>query len=266
MVACEDLVATPTAPKPRSILAVLLLHADQTVPVGALIQELWGERAPASAMTTLQTYVLQLRKLLGGALSMPLAQVADKVLLTVPGGYQFRCASAEFDLRTYDRLAIAGRRALAGADNALAAELLVRARDLWRGPPLADVHAGPLLAPEIKRLGESRLTTVEHAIEARLRLGRHHELLPELTGMVTQHRLHENLNAQFMVALHRSGRRQEALQVFDRLRLAMREELGLEPSRRLRALQRAVLKDDPALEVQPRADGLAQLLDQIPAR
>jgi DNA-binding SARP family transcriptional activator len=258
---CDGFSATPTAPKPRAVLALMLLHTNQTVPVTALIEELWGDRSPASAMTTLQTYVLNIRKLLSTALAVPMTAVTETVLLTTPGGYMFRNTSSGFDLRVYERLAIAGRRALAAGDNAEAAELLVKASDLWRGPTLADVRAGPLLAPQIKRLEESRLTTVEQGNEARLRLGRHHELLSELSGLATQYQLHENLHAQFMVALHRSGRRQEALQVFERLRDAMKDELGLEPSRRLHFLHRAVLNDDPALEVRPRTDGLAQLLD-----
>jgi len=244
----------------------MLLHTNQTVPVRALIQELWGNGQPASALTTLQTYILHLRKLFSSALAVPIPQIAKTVLLTTPGGYLFRCMSDDVDVHVYERLAAAGRRALAAGENAVAAELLVQAQGLWRGPALADVRAGELLEPQVKRLEESRLTTAEQSIEARLRLGRHHELLSELSGMLVQYPLHENLHAQFMVALHRSGRRQEALRVFQRLRTTMREELGLEPSRRLHLLQQAILSDDPSLEVPPRRDGLAQLLDQLTAR
>jgi len=88
-------------------------------------------------------------------------------------------------------------------------------------------------------------------------------VLSELSGMLAEHRLHENLHAQFMVALHRSGRRQEALGVFQQLRRTMADELGLEPSKRLHILQQAILADAPALDVAPRNDGLAQLLDQV---
>jgi DNA-binding SARP family transcriptional activator len=263
---CGENSATPTAPKPRSVLALLLLQANQTVPVSALIQELWGHEPPASALTTLQTYVLHLRKLFSAALAVPPAEIAKSVLVTTPGGYLFRSESDDFDLARYERLATEGRHALAAGQNAVAAELLLAAQDLWRGPALTDVRAGALLQPQVKRLEESRLTTVEQSIEARLRLGRHQEVLSDLAGMMAEHRLHENLHAQFMVALHRSGRRQEALRVFQQLRATMTEELGLEPSKRLHLLQQAILSDDPALEVAPRTDGLAQLLDQLTVR
>jgi SARP family transcriptional regulator, regulator of embCAB operon len=265
LVTAGDRSATPTAPKPRSVLALVLLNADQTVPLAALTRELWGDRPPASALATLQTYVLHLRKLLSAALAVPPAVVTESVLLTRPGGYLFRTGCDDFDLHRYEQLAAAGRRGLAAGENGLAADLLTAAQELWRGSALADVRAGPLLEPQLKRLEESRLATVEQGIEARLRLGRHHELLSELSGMLAQYRLHENLHAQFMLALHRSGRRQEALQVFQQLRVTMREELGLEPCRRLHVLQQAILCDDPALEVAPRDDGLVQLLDQVGA-
>lgn len=263
---CGEHSAAPTAPKPRSVLALLLLHGNQTVPVPDLVNELWGDEPPASAMTTLQTYILHLRKLLSSALSLSTSAVARSVLITAPGGYQFRSEAADFDLPRYQQVAADGRRALAAGQNAAAAELLLQAQDLWRGPALTDVHAGPQLQPQIKRLQESRLATVEQGIEARLRLGHHQEMLSELAGLTVQYRLHENLHAQFMVALHRSGRRQEALAVFQQLRTTMIEQLGLEPSKRLHLLQQAILADDPTLEVSPRDDGLAQLLDQLTSR
>ncbi len=254
---------SPTARKPRSLLALLLLHANQPVPPAKLLQEMWGAEPPASALPTLQTYVLHLRKLFSAGLGISAAEVAKSVLVTGPGGYTFRAAPEHFDLFRYEHLTTDGRRALAEGRNEAAADLLQQARNQWRGPALADVRPGPLLQPHINRLEESRLTTAEQSIEARLRLGRHQEVLPELAGMLAEHRLHENLHAQFMVALHRSGRRQDALRVFHELRTAMAEELGLEPSKRLQQLQRAILADDPALEVVPRADGLAQLLDHL---
>lgn len=263
---CGDRSAVPTAPKPRSVLSLLLLHAHQTVPVPDLVNELWGDEPPASAMTTLQTYVLHLRKLFSAALKIPAPVVATSILVTTPGGYQFRDESAELDLRRYQQLAADGRRALAAGQNVVAAELLLQAQQLWRGPVLADVNAGPQLRPQLKRLQEARLATVEQGIEAQLRLGHHQEMLSELAGLTVQYPLHESLHAQFMVALHRSGRRQEALGAFQQLRKTMIEQLGLEPSKRLHLLQQAVLADDPTLEVSPRDDGLARLLDQLTVR
>jgi DNA-binding SARP family transcriptional activator len=259
----ENRSATPTAPKPRSVLAVLLLQANQAVPVAMLARELWGEAPPASYRTTLQTYVLHLRKVLGAALGVPIAEIARTVLVTTPSGYLFHTERDDFDLPAFEQLAMAGRRALAIGDNAAAAELLVRALGLWRGPTLAGLAAGRVLRPQVKRLEEVRLVTAEQSVEARLRLGRHHEVLSELSELLTEYRLNESLHAQFMVALHRSGRRQDALRVFQQLRSTMREELGLEPSKRLHQVQQAILADDPALRVAPRTDGLVQLLDQL---
>jgi SARP family transcriptional regulator, regulator of embCAB operon len=254
--------AVPTAPKPRAILALALLHVDQTVLVRDLIQELWGDRPPSSVLTTLQTYILTLRKLLARAFVIPAAQVAETILLTRPGGYLLCDTSDLFDLHEYERLAALGRRSLAAGDKASAADLLFRAQETWRGPALADVRAGRILQPEIQELEESRLTTMEQGIEVRLSLGRHRELLSELRGLVARHRLHENLNGLLMLALYRSGRRQEALGVFQQLRQTLKQELGLDPGRRLQLLQQAILREDLSLESAVPADGLAQFPDR----
>jgi SARP family transcriptional regulator, regulator of embCAB operon len=256
-------VAAPTAPKPRSVLGLLLLNADQTVQVSALIRDLWGASPPVSAVTTLQTYILHIRKCLGGLLGVSVSEVAKRLLVTVPGGYLLRAASAEFDRRTFDQLAAAGRRALAAGENAEAAGLLSRACALWRGPALADVRVGPVAEAQLKALEQVRLNTLAQCVDARMRLGHHQDVLAELTLLLAEHGLNENLCAQLMVALHRSGQRREALSVFHQLRTSMIDELGLEPSKRLHLLQQAILADDPALDVAPRDDGLIQLLDHL---
>ena len=261
-VICAGSEVTPTAPKVRGALALLLLHSGQSVPVRDLIAELWGDGPPRSVLTTLQTYILSLRKLLGRGLGIPVSQVAETILVTRPGGYQLRDTFDYFDLLQYKRLDALGQRALADGEQPAAAEILLQAQGIWRGPALADVRAGSVLEPEIRRLEEARLATVTKSVEVRLRLGHHLELLSELSGLVSQYGLHENLNAQYMVALHRSGRRQEALSVYQRLRFTFKNELGLEPSRRLQLLQQAILSDNPALDFVPRGDGMAQFLYQ----
>jgi SARP family transcriptional regulator, regulator of embCAB operon len=253
--------STPTAPKPRSVLGLLLLSADQTVPVSALIRDLWGTSPPVSAVTTLQTYILQIRKCLGELLGISISEVAQCLLVTVPEGYLLRTASAELDRRTFDVLAAAGRGALAIGENSEAAALLARACGLWRGPALADVRAGIVTEAQLMALEQVRLNTIEQYIDARMRLGHHQDVLAELTLLVAEHGPNENFCAQLMLALHRSGRRRDALSVFHQLRTSMIEELGLEPSKRLHLLQQAILADDPALEVTPRSDGLIQLLE-----
>jgi DNA-binding SARP family transcriptional activator len=240
---------TPTAPKPRQVLALLALHADQVVPVATLIEELWGEQPPRSARTTLQTYVLQLRELISAAIERDPegapARTAKDVLVTSPGGYLLNTSGGASDVREFERLAGTGYRAMDAGDFAGAARQLRDALSLWTGSALADVQTGAQLEMETRRLEETRLCALDQRIEADLRLGRHRELLGELTVLVSRHRTHENLHGQFMLALHRSGRRSEALDVYARLRTALVRELGLEPSAGLRRMQRSILMAGP---------------------
>ncbi|MDN0197922.1 AfsR/SARP family transcriptional regulator [Streptomyces sp. S.PNR 29] len=233
---------TPTAPKPRQVLALLALHADRVVPVSALMAELWGTTPPRSARTTLQTYILQLRELIARALEGDAQQRTPKdVLVTTPGGYLLASFGGRSDVREFERLAGLGYRAMDAGDFPGAARQLSQALALWSGTPFADVQAGPQLEMEIKRLDESRLCALDQRIEADLRLGRHRELLAELTVLVNRYRTHESLHAQFMLALYRSGRRGEALSVYQGLRATLVRELGLEPSAGLHRLQRSIL-------------------------
>ncbi|MFF4324686.1 BTAD domain-containing putative transcriptional regulator [Streptomyces sp. NPDC001568] len=237
---------TPTAPKPRQVLALLALHADQVVPVSALIEELWGAEPPRSARTTLQTYVLQLRALIATALeNTDGTRTAKDVLVTLPGGYLLNSGGGTSDVREFDRLAGLGYRAMDAGDAAGAARLLREALSLWSGPAFADVHGGVQLDMETRRLEETRLCALDQRIEADMKLGRHRELLAELTVLVSRYRTHENLHGQFMLALHRSGRRGEALDVYKRLRTTLVRDLGLEPSPALRRLQRSILMAGP---------------------
>jgi len=254
----------PTAPKPRRVLSLLALHADQVVPVAALVEELWGALPPRSARTTLQTYVLQLRELIGAALATPGRQRereagegegeseagsgrpgAKDVLATVPGGYRLRTRGGVVDHREFERRAGTGYRAMDTGDYAGAARRLAGALDLWSGPALTGLQTGSQIGMEARRLEEARLCALAQRIDADLCLGRHRELLPELTVLVNQHRMHESLHGQFMVALHRAGRRGEALDVYRRLRTTLIAELGLEPSAPLGRLQRSILAARP---------------------
>lgn len=266
----NGLSVAPTAPKPRQVLALLALHADQVVPVSALIEELWAGAPPRSARTTLQTYVLQLRALIaaaldrdpatgrdgrdgreGGGVSAGGRRTAKDVLVTLPGGYLLDSGGGASDVREFDRLAGLGYRAMDAGDFPAAARLLSQALSLWSGPAFADVHGGAQLDMETRRLEETRLCALDQRIEADLRIGRHRELLAELTVLASRYRTHENLHGQFMLALHRSGRRGEALDVYQRLRATLVRELGLEPSPALRKLQRSILMaspDSPAAE------------------
>lgn len=245
-VRCGTFPATPTAPKPRTLLALLALQVNEPVPVDVLIRELWGSTPPSTAKTTVQTYVMQIRRLITRALesAQPEGQrQARQKLLTMPGGYLLATESDRVDRWRFDRLATAGHRARERGDFEAASGQFADALRCWRGRALLDVQAGQCTRIEIQRLEEARLNALDCRIEADLRLGRYHELLAELAALVSQYPSHEGLAAHQMVALYRSGRRCDALAVYQRLHAAL-DELGLEPSPPLRRLHRTMLVCD----------------------
>jgi DNA-binding SARP family transcriptional activator len=239
----------PNAAKPRQILALLALHPEQVVPVRTLMEELWGAEPPQSARTTLQTYILQLRRRLGTAMGPDVPGAAKDVLVTRHGGYLLRIPPESVDVYQYERLVAEGRGAFEDGDDEESAVRFRRALDLWREPALVDVRLGPVLEIEMLRLEESRLGTVERRIDADLRLGRHAELISELIELTARHPQHEGLHAQAMVALYRSGRQAAALDIYRRLRTRLIEDLGVEPSPQVQRLHQAMLAVDPQLDV-----------------
>ncbi|MGW2595859.1 AfsR/SARP family transcriptional regulator [Streptomyces sp. NPDC001515] len=239
----------PTAGKPRQILALLALYPSRVVPVPTLMEEIWASDPPQSALTTLQTYILQLRRRLGTAMGPDSREGVKDILATRHGGYLLQIPEMDIDVRVYEKLAREGQIAFEQGDNALAAERLRTALDLWRGQTLVDVRLGPVLEIEVMRLDESRLVAVERRIDADLRMGRHTELIAELMELTARHPRHEGLHSQVMVALYRSGRQSSALDVYRRLRGRLIEELGVEPSPQLQRLHQAMLAVDPLLDV-----------------
>lgn len=244
----EQTSVVPSAAKPRQMLALLAIDSGREVGVRALTDELWGDRPPRSAAATLHTYVKQLRRLIAAALGPEPARGPRDVLVRRHSGYVLEAPPDGTDATRFERLARRGRAALEAGDAATASERLDEALRLWRGPALADVTPGRVLEAEVLRLEELRLTALEDRIAADLRLGRHDLLLGELTGLTTRFPLHERLHGQLMVALCRSGRTWQALEVYGRLRAAFVADLGLEPSPQLKRLHQAVLTGDPALE------------------
>lgn len=201
--------------------------------------------------TTLQTYILQIRHVIAAALGDEQAELpcgAKSVLVTEPGGYRLDTQGGLIDAREYDALSSAGHRALEQRDWAEASSYFRRALALWHGRALADVQCGPLLEVEATRLDESRMSVLHGRIEADLRLGRHHELVGELSGLAARHPLHEGLHEQLMLALYRAGRRSDALEVYHHLRTALNQSLGLDPSPAIEQLHRAVLDSSARLE------------------
>ncbi len=245
--------AAPSAPKPRQLLALLAARADEVISMDLLIDELWESRPPSSAVTTVQTYIGQLRRSLAQTLRIDPGEVAAEVLPFTGWGYRLAAGGGTHDARAFLRCAELGRDALAAGANDQASVLLRRALRIWRGPALAGVRLGPHLQAHRTHLEEQRLTAVEQRVEADLRLGHHHELIGELSGLVLQYPLHENLHSLFMISLYRAGRPAQALDVFHKIRNSLREELGIEPSPRMRQLQQAVLAADPRLEAETRS-------------
>lgn len=239
----------PTAGKPRQVLALLALYPSRVLPVSTLMEEIWGTELPQSAMTTLQTYIMQLRRCLGTAMGPDVPGGAKNVLATRHGGYLLRIPPESVDVHTYERLVAEGQEAFEEGDDRRAARSFRQALALWQGPALVDVRLGPVLDIEVTRLEESRLMTTERRIDADLRLGRHAELVAELADLIARHPQHEGLHAQAMVALYRSGRQAGALNVYRRLREGLIEELGVEPSPQLQRLHQAMLAVDPELDV-----------------
>ncbi|MFJ6215374.1 BTAD domain-containing putative transcriptional regulator [Streptomyces sp. NPDC092296] len=251
----------PTAGKPRQILALLALHAGRLVTVPTLMEEVWGGAdLPRSAATTLQTYILQLRRKITAALAgedpASGALCAKEVLATGHGGYRLDVPADAVDVREFERLAAQGRTAHEVGDYQVASALLARALEMWRGPALVDVRVGPVLGLEVLRLEELRMSVLERRIDADLHLGRHAELLGELHVLTVRHPMQENLCAQLMLAHYRAGSAWRALDAYQRLRGALVERLGIEPSARLQQLQQAILAGEPRLDP-PTAGGSA---------
>jgi DNA-binding SARP family transcriptional activator len=235
-----EAVALP-AGKPRALLAVLLLNRNRVVSVSELVDDLWSEEPPDTAVKALQVYVSQLRKAIG----------AERVLTKAPG-YSLRVDDGELDLDAFERLAHEGRERLATGDAEVAAGLLAQALELWRGPALAEFRSEPFARDAGARLEESQLAAVEDRIDAELALDRHDRLIPELEELVRRHPFRERPRGQLMLALYRAGRQADALDLYRRTRETLVEELGIEPGPALQELEQAILRQDRGLRAGPR--------------
>jgi DNA-binding SARP family transcriptional activator len=206
--------------KQRALLALLVLNANRVVPRDHLVDELWGEEPPDTAVATVQVYVSRLRKLLG-----------SETLVTRPGGYLLQVPSGRVDAEQFERLRAEGRPAEALA--------------LWRGPPLAELSE-PFARAEAARLDDLRLATLEERIESDIEHGEHAEVVGELQALIAEHPHRERLRRQLMLALYGSERQAEALQAYRDARATL-DELGIQPSEELRRLERSILQQDATL-------------------
>ena len=222
--------------KQRSLLAALLLQANEVVSTDRLIDQLWGAAPPATGAKTIQVHISRLRKALG-----------EQRLVTQPPGYLLRVDRSDIDLGRFERLVSEAARATPET----AARKLGEALALWRGPALGDLAYESFAQVEIARLEEMRLAVLEQRIDADLVRGRHAQLVGELEALVARHPLRERLRWQLMLALYRSARQAEALDAYRAARRELQEELGLEPSAELRQLEQAILRQDPDLDLEP---------------
>jgi DNA-binding SARP family transcriptional activator len=213
----------------RALLALLILNAGSVVSTDRIVDELWGEQPPRTALSSLQNFVSRLRRLLG----------AEAVVMKAPG-YMLDAAPEQIDASRFERLVAQAREIEVRQRGPKLREALA----LWRGPPLADCAFERFAQAEIRRLEELRLDAIEERLDADLELGSGAELVAELEGLVTQHPLRERLRGQLMVARARAGRQAEALQVYHDFRRALVDELGIEPSALLKQLYREILQGD----------------------
>jgi DNA-binding SARP family transcriptional activator/WD40 repeat protein len=239
----------------RSLLALLLTHANQLVTTERLIEQLFGADSSQSAANAVHVAVSRLRRALTCG--------DEEVLVTRPGGYMLAVGPDQLDATRFERLLDEGRHTLAAGDPGTAGVALHEALALWRGPALADLALLDFVAPEARRLDELRLLALMERIDADLALGRHAELVPELEALVAAEPLRERLRQQQMLALYRADRRADALEVYRDTSQMLRDELGLEPTRALQDLERMVLRQDAALRGSPPAGPRRRAADRV---
>ncbi|MEV6866547.1 BTAD domain-containing putative transcriptional regulator [Streptosporangium subroseum] len=224
--------------KQRVLLAALLLNAGKAIPTQRMLDWLWEEQAPPTAESNLYTYISALRRVLG----------APSRIEAGSNGYVLRVAPGEIDVKLFEELAAQGRRMLSEGRNDVALERCTRAVGLWRAEAVLEGLSLPEpLRGEAARLERLRATVVDTSLEARLALGQHGEVLPDLEALTRRDPLNERLRAQFMLALYRSGRRADALAVYQGAREMLAAELGVDPGPELIRVHQQILVDDPAL-------------------
>jgi predicted ATPase/DNA-binding SARP family transcriptional activator len=226
-------------PASRRVLAALVLRAGTWVSVDRLIDELWGERPPATARKALQMHVSRLRAALDAG-----APEAKRLIVGGSAGYRLEVDPSSVDAARFERLVAEARGALERAEPVRQRALLLQALALWRGPPLPELSLEGALAGELQRLQELRLQAIEERIDADLQLGGARESIGELRGLVAEHPWRERLHEHLMLALHQAGRQAEALEAYRQARTVLVEQLGIEPGPRLRDVHQAVLEQN----------------------
>jgi DNA-binding SARP family transcriptional activator len=240
-------------PKPRAVLAALLVEANHVVSADRLIDVAWGDAPPERALSTLQKYVHQLRS----AIDPDRVKRGDRVLVTRPPGYVLQTRSEEIDAARFERLLGEAQRYAAATDFAAATTRFDKALDLWRGAAWAEFADQDFARVEATRLEGLRAQAIEDRAEVALAAGRHAELIADLEAAVARYPLRERPRAQLMLALYRCGRHTEALRAYQEFRLFLADEVGLEPSVALQELERSIVTQDAKLDWTSAATGLA---------
>lgn len=237
--------ARGTVPVPRAkervLLTMLALRANEVVSDDMLVDALWGDQPPRTAVKTLRSYVSRLRDLLAEA------GAPQTALETAPGGYRLNLGPSQLDVAGAQALVSRARDAAARYDYAAAAELFAKALRSWRGPPLGDLADEPWASAHVAAFNELRLLVIEEQLDATLNSGHHGLVAAEAEKLVREHPLRERLWEVWILALYRAGRQAEALQAYQQLRKTLKHELGIDPTPALQALERAVLTHDPQL-------------------
>ncbi|WP_283138246.1 AfsR/SARP family transcriptional regulator [Rhizohabitans arisaemae] len=237
-----------TAPKQRTVLAMLLVRSGHVVSLRSLVTEVWDDRPPDSAVANLRTYLMQLRKLLP-----PMADPTVERLVTSEAGYLLRVEPGELDLHRFEALSARGRQALNRRDLRGAEDAFARGLALWEGSAAEDVPLGHTLREEVARLTDGYLSVVEEHTEIRLTLGKNEAAAALLSEVIGRYPLRERLHAQLMLARYRRGDVAGALDAFGSARRILADELGIDPGPELGRLHQAVLRRDPALLASERA-------------
>ncbi|MFL6121776.1 BTAD domain-containing putative transcriptional regulator [Actinophytocola sp.] len=230
--------------KQRAVLGYLLLHANQVVPNSRMLDALWDGQAPSTARKMVQNAVSAIRRMLAAA-----GTGCSAELVTHAPGYQLRIEPEDVDMHLFRSLVHKGRDAMASGAPARGAHLLREALGLWRGRALADLAESGIEWSELSAVEDERLSALEDCFDAELRCGRHREITPELEVLTAAEPLRERLCQQFMLALYRSGRQVDALNVYRRTRVALVGGLGIEPGPELQALQRRILDHHASIQV-----------------
>ncbi|MCD9141272.1 AfsR/SARP family transcriptional regulator [Streptomyces albireticuli] len=241
--------------KTGQVIALLLVRCRETVSSDTLLEELWGQRLPRSARTTLQTYVYHARQMFDRELP---GQAGHEVLVTRPPGYAILADEELVDSKRFERLVREGKGLLDAGRPEDAMARLDEALAMWHGPAFSGMALGRVLSAHLTHLCEVRIRAINLRIEVLRRLGFYQELVPELSSLVAFHPLNEHFHAQLIEALYKTGRRADALRAYQQLRTVLDQELGVEPAPEIRRLQYEVLnhgrydEDRPTRGVAPR--------------